>query len=169
MKASSSIMARAGVSTALAVILLYLASIVPSGRLALMCAASIGVIFLRMRCGMKTALLCYVASAVLSLVLLPEKGVSLVYILFLGYYPLIKLSTERLGNRIARWLIRLAVFNIAFAVMFRMAMALFDVWLGMFSGSCLVLTLAGNVAFIVYDFALTQVILIYLRKFDGRM
>ena len=55
------------------------------------------------------------------------------------------------------------------AVMFRMAMALFDVWLGMFSGSYLVLALAGNVAFIVYDYALTQVILIYLRKFDGRM
>ena len=169
MKTSSKNMAYASVGTGLTVILLYLASIVPSGRLAVVCASSVGVVFLRMRCGKKWAVLCCCASAMLSLLLLPEKGVAILYSVILGYYPLVKLDTERMSSRLLRWCIRLAVFNAAFFLLYFFAQWLFIGWLDGLAGSILLLTLAANAAFVLYDYALTQIILLYLRRIDGRL
>jgi len=169
MKTRSQYMAHSAVATALAVILLYLASVVPSGRLAVVCASSICVVFVRMRCGKMWSLLCFGASALLALLLLPEKGVALLYSVFLGYYPLIKLDTERMSNRMLRWTVRIGVFNMAFLVLSLLARAFMSSWLADARGSWLLLWILANGVFVVYDYAVKQIVLIYLRKIDGRI
>jgi len=118
MKTTSQNMAFAAVSSALCVVAMYISAVLPSGRLALICVASFGVVFVRMRCGNSWALCTYAVSTVLAALLLPQKAPAVLFGLFLGYYPLIKMSTERISGRILRWFVRLAVFNSAFALMF---------------------------------------------------
>lgn len=169
MKTKSWYMARASMASALAVVLLYAASIVPSGQIALICLASVSVIFVRMRCGTLWAVGVYIASAVLSLLLLPDKGIALAYALFLGYYPLFKIKTERTSGRFKRWFMRLFVFNAIVILLSRIAGELITPIFGMINNSWILLLLVLNIGFIVYDYALTQIILIYLRKIDGRI
>ena len=161
-------MARSGVGTALAVVLLFAAAFVPSGRLALICAASACVVFVRMRCGRNWAVGCYAASAALALVLLPEKGVPVLYALFLGYYPIVKLETERITKKAVRWLVRAGIFNFAFFILYFLFRQLFAVTVAAMGGLPLIIA-AANAGFVLYDYALTQLILIYLRKIDGRI
>ena len=77
---------RASVSAAAGFVLLYLSSVIPWGRLAILCAATIGVVFVRMSCSCAWALGCYAVTAALGILLLPVKSPSLLYGLFLGYY-----------------------------------------------------------------------------------
>lgn len=89
---------------------------------------------------------------------------------FLGYYPLIKLALERLRQPALRWGLKLAVCSVVVAValfllreLLLIAVPLESTW------SVLLAFAAADAAFCVYDYALTQVILIYMRKIQGRL
>ena len=169
MKSSARPLARAGIASALSVLVLLLASVLPTARLALVCLASLGPALCALHDSPRWALGCFAAAALLSLLLLPQKGVSLGYAVFAGYYPVLKLRLERLGNRLHRLAFKLAVFNAALAVL----------WLGFHALSAPALPLGrfavpagvliANAAFLVYDYALDQIILFYLRKIAGRV
>ncbi len=162
-------LAGAAVGAALSFGVLYLASVLPAARLACICAASLGVVFVRLRSGWKWALGCYGVTAALALLLLPGKGTAAAYGLLTGYYPVFKLFVERWRSRPLRWLAKLVLFNAVFALLyFGLARLLWsDAELA--SLSPWLVFAAADAAFLVYDFALTEIILIYLRKIAGRI
>ena len=173
-------LARAGLAAALGVTLLYLAGIFPSGKLALICAAGILTAFVRMDAGVPWSVGCFAATAVLALLLLPQKSVGLLYAAFLGYYPILKYALERLRKTSLRWLCKLAVFNLAFLSMLYLgAFAVAGVllpggeWPAMLAsaeqGTMPLLILGGNAVFVLYDIALTRVILFYFRRVSGKL
>ncbi len=159
---------RSALSAAVGVVVLYLGSVLPAARLAVLCMSTLGVVFVVTSCPGAWAWGCYAVTAAAAMLLLPEKLPAVVYAVFFGYYPILKLRVERLGNNWLRWGLKLLAFNIALGVLYALWRTIFTdltasalpVW---------ALWIGANVGFAVYDYALGQMILYYLRKFSGRI
>ena len=160
---------RSALSAAAGTAILLLASVLPWGRLLLLFAAAVGVIFVRVSCSCAWALGCYAVTSLLGLILLPTKSPAILYAGFFGYYPLVKLFAERLGPNALRWAVKLAVFNLALAAFYGLARAVFTDVIGSVLMPIWLLWITANGAFVLYDLALTQLILYYLRTIAGRM
>ena len=131
--------------------------------------ASIFFIIPAIEFGTKWGFLCYGVTSVLSLVLPTEKEALIVFIGFLGYYPILKMVIERLGKRLPETVIKLGVFNVAivasYAVIIKIVgMSPFQI--GRFSGHIVeaVFLGVGNAVFLMVDYALTKVIVLYFIK-----
>ena len=101
----------AGVLAAGSLAVLWLACMVPSGRIGLTGAAGLFPVAAVLAAGRAAGYLCWAASALLGLFLLPDKGVALLYLIFLGLYPVVKNNIEGLRRLPLEWLCKLAVFN----------------------------------------------------------
>ena len=86
----------AGVLAAGSLAVLWLACMVPSGRIGLTGAAGLFPVAAVLAAGRAAGYLCWAASALLGLFLLPDKGVALLYLIFLGLYPVVKNNIEGL-------------------------------------------------------------------------
>ena len=165
MKDNSKALAYGALSAALGTVILYLGSVLPSARLALLCVSSLGVVLMALRFDGRRALAVYGVTATLALLVLPGKAMALAYALLPGWYPLLKLRLERLKTPAERYGAKLLAVN---------AVLLPVLLLGRnyFAASPLPLwqiLLGGEVIFLVYDYALTQIILLYMRKIAGRI
>ena len=148
--------------------MLYLSCILPWGRLALLCAATLGVIFVRMSCSCGWALCCFGVTALLGLLLLPVKAPALAYALFFGYYPLIRLRLERVSSSAARTAFKLAAFNAAAVVIWLAFRSVFSDLAGSTAMPVYLLWITANGVFLIYDYALGQMMLYYVRNLAGR-
>lgn len=154
------------VLTALSIVLLIVAEVSPVGRLGFTAAAGVMPAAATVSAGIGAGWLCYVGSAVLSLLLLPDKGIALFYLIFFGLYPLIKYFVERLRKLPLEIILKLIFFNAALTL-FRFGLE--SVFFSAFpaDGSLLwILYPLGNVLFLLYDFGLSGVISAYTVRID---
>ena len=79
-----------GLTAAGSLALLWMACAVPSGRIGLTAAAGLFPMAAVLEGGRKAGLLSWGASSLLGLILLPNKGLALLYGIFLGLYPVAK-------------------------------------------------------------------------------
>ena len=96
----------AGVLAAGSLAVLWLACMVPSGRIGLTGAAGLFPVAAVLAAGRAAGYLCWAASALLGLFLLPDKGVALLYLIFLGLYPVVKNNIEGLRRLPLEWLLQ---------------------------------------------------------------
>lgn len=163
--------------SALTLIMLYLTFLFKANTLSLLTLASaMGPIAL-IRGNARTSLLVYIVSSLLCLVLMPP-NISTLYILFFGIYGLLKYYIEKLNHLSLEWLIKLAFFNSIFYISFNVITMLisphaFD-GLKVLShklipnvpyGDLLILIILGQIAFILYDYALSLLIDTYYKYF----
>jgi hypothetical protein len=91
------------------------------------------------------------------------KTAVLQYVMFFGYYPIIKSLAERVRPVILNWVIKLAVFEAAFSVIwFLFKSLIFDS--RYLETHIIVIYLAGTAAFIVFDIGLTRLIGFYIHR-----
>ena len=150
------------------IVVMYLGSIIEVLDLSASMIASLACIFAVIEIGGTYPWLIYAVTSALALILLPfPKTVALIYLLFAGYYPILKAHIERLP-RLPAWAVKLAVFNFAITVL-----ALLSVFLLRLPDALFTLTpwlyLLGNVTFVLYDMALTALITAYLRVWRKRL
>ena len=157
-----------GVLVALSVIILYLGCAIEVLDLTMSAIVSLLVVVIVIEMGYNYAWLAYVATSILSLVLLPQKSPAIFYACFMGFYPIIKSYVERLKTAVGRWSVKLIVGNAALVMMF-LLLSLFvpDEFEG---GWVLIGTYAlAFVTFILYDVALTKLITLYFRMIRDRV
>ena len=169
MRNASRPLAYGAVSAALGVVLLYAASLLPTGKIAAVIAASLAAAFLRLRFDGRWALGCFAVTGLLGLLALPTKAPAILYLGFFGYYPILKMRVERLSAPVWRWVVKLLCFNLVMAALYLAFRSVFPEDLGPLASWPALMLLASNAAFIVYDCALSQGILYYLRHISGRM
>ena len=158
----------AGVLVALSVIILYLGSAIEVLDLTMSAIVSLLVVVIVIEMGYNYAWLTYLATSILSLLLLPQKTPAIFYTCFMGFYPIIKSYVERIGSAFVRWTVKLITGNAAIGLMF-LLMSLFvpEEFEG---GGIVVITYAlALLAFIMYDIALTKLITFYLRILRERI
>ena len=101
----------AAVACALSLALLFVASVVKTGTLAFQYAVGLTLMLVVSRSGIFYGISSYVATVVLSLVLLPDKTAATSYLLFFGAIPLMKFFAEKCG-RITEWIVKIIFINI---------------------------------------------------------
>lgn len=158
-----------GILAAGSLAVLWLACVVPSGRVGLAAAAGLFPVAGVLAAGRAAGYLCWAASGILGLILMPDKGIALVYLLFLGLYPVVKGQIEFLRRQALEWVLKLACFNgvlsLLLLVFGKLFLAALPPWLG--EGGALVY-LAGNLVFVLYDVGLSRLIGLFYRRLGPR-
>ncbi len=153
--------------SALGVVILYLGAIVEVLDLSLAALAPILVIYVAIELGGTWPWLVYLVTGALALLLLPQKFGAVVYLLFSGFYPMVKKWAEQRLPRLLSSVAKLAVFNLsllaAWLLMRAFALTLdFGVALGYVVIFC-------EVTFLLYDFVLTRFISIYVYRWRHKL
>lgn len=169
----SFLVAFSGLICALSLLMLFLTGIVPFATYSLPCIAGFLLVTTMVECGDGWAWLSYGAVSFLAIILTPDREAALMYIIFFGYYPMLKKYLERIPSRLLEWTVKILLFIAAVAAGYFGAVYL----LGMnylmeesneFGKYSLIITAGlGTAVFLLYDIALTRVIsvyILYLRK-----
>ena len=141
---------------ALAVVIMSLGTLIPVATYAapVLCMA-IGQL-VRKTCGNRMAWAWYGATAILSLLLAPDKEAAAVF-LFLGYYPILKPAVDR-GK--AAFLLKLILINGAILVMYALLIHLFGMdqigeeYRELGTVLTIIMLILGNVTFFLLDVVL---------------
>lgn len=109
----------------------------------------------------------YVVSAIITL-LFAEPEAKLLYIMFFGYYPVLKIAIERIKIRPLEIAVKFAVFNAAIIIAYSLFAGLFGVDMsdmGDFGKyTAYILLLAGNAVFFIYDIMIERLAMVYMKK-----
>ena len=162
-----------GLLTALGVVLMFLTGLIPIGTYALPAIAGVLLIVAVIEIGAKWAWMIYAAVAVLSLLFAADKEAALLFVLFFGYYPVLKSFLERISNKVLSWISKFAVFNVAVVACFFLAVNFLQLPEDSFTvfGIYLpwVFLILGNAVFLIYDIALAGLVATYVEKLHHRV
>jgi len=153
---------------ALGVVVLWLGSMVDVLSISMAVIASLFGVFALLEYGKGTPWLVFAATGILSLLLLPRKEPAVLYVLFFGYYPILKALLERKRPLVA-WILKELLFHAALILLL-----LLSRWLLLGGASepifyTVATVLLAEIAFPLYDVALTRLIVLYLRKWRDRL
>lgn len=160
-KISTQTVAQSALLSAVALVFLFAAGMMPSGWTCVTAVAGLSVAVAVSASGYLTGVLCYAVTSILSLLIIPGKHAAILFASLFGLYPLLKIRMERLKSRIGAILVKLLFFNVVFLLLLQFASTL--LWgdlLAQWTYSIPVqpvLCLAGSVIFLLYDFAFTKV------------
>lgn len=154
-----------GILAALAVLCILGAGVLPTGRLALLCLASCMTAVICMECGWQYGLAGFAAASVVSLLLAPNKIIALVYVAFLGYYPVCKYWIERIGQLAKEWCVKVVLFlAVSAAAVAGMGTLFPDAVLPVGIGW---IVAAGGIVLSIYDFAMSLFIRFYRERISN--
>ena len=115
----------------------------------------------------KWAAVTYIASSVL-IFFVAEPEAKLLYIMFFGYYPIIKALFERVRNRVFEYLFKFSALNVALFLSYGVVAVIMDISLsdaGNFGKyTAAVLAISANVVFVIYDIAVSKMAQFYLVR-----
>lgn len=153
----------AALLSAISVVFLYFAAIIPTGQMGFIALSCISGVAAVIECGMGGGIGVYVCASLLSFLILPNKNPSFIYMLFFGYYPILKSIAEKQKSRVLEWIVKLAVFNVAAVVILRVFSLL--TFSGVFEKLTLpVIIVALNVVYVVFDIGVSKVIGYYMAR-----
>ena len=163
-----SIVAAAGTAVML------LTALLPIGTYALPALAGALLIPVVAEAGAGWAFRVYLAEALLTALLAADKEAALLFLLFFGYYPALKAVLERrLRSRALCAAVKLAVFNAAAVLEFWAALRFLGVPVQSYTlfgrSAPLLFLLFGNVVFLVYDYALSLLVVAYYGRFRAAL
>lgn len=144
---------------ALALFLMIIAGLIPIGTYAVPVVASLLYIVLVKETGYGWALMAYAVTSIMSLILCADKETAINFILFFGYYPILKMLLEKIKPLVLRIIIKLIIFNVAMIAIFCIATFVLMIPASAYTVFGLyipwIILAVGNVVFIIYDYALT--------------
>lgn len=153
-----------GILAALSLVLLYLAAIMPSGRMAMVAVAGLVPAAGVVSGGLATGFLCYGAAGILGFLLLPDKGCALLYAILFGLYPMVKSLVERIGKILPEILLKLVFFNAVLSLLLFGFSTLLFPFLPELLRRSIWLYPVGNAVFLIYDFGFSKLITYYAAR-----
>ncbi len=122
--------------------------------------------------GPKWATLSYFSAAFLSF-LFAETESKIMFILFFGFYPVLKSLIERINNPFVEWVLKILIFNISLIFAYFVLTELFMLPkedFGMFAKYGAVILLAlFNFVYLCYDFAVSRMSVFYIYKLHPKI
>ncbi len=167
-KAATGHVALAGILSAVAVMLLFVAGMLPTGWMGATAVAGIAVAVAVSAAGYATGVMCWLASGLLALLLVPAKQVSVLFLCFFGVYPILKNLLERGKLRFLEYLLKLGWFELALLLLYRLCYALFfqpvaEQWTESFSLYTAIAVTGGGI-FLLYDYALSKILALLEKR-----
>lgn len=123
-------------------------------------------------CGVSWAFGTYIASSAL-IFITGETEAKILYILFLGYYPILKSLIEKINKQALEWILKLICFNIAAVAFYYVSSRLFAVSFDDFGewgkyGALIFLAIC-NVVFVLYDIGISRVASYYIYALHDKI
>ena len=166
--------------SALSVAILAIGGVIQALDLSVAAMASFICVFAVIELGGMYPWLIFAATSVLSVMLIPSNFGAWSYILFFGYYSILKEKIERLKPAFA-WVLKMLIGNVALAILLfgfgtitygtglsfvELVGQVFDTRVGgVFAVGCILLV---EFFFVIYDIALTKIITFYFTKLKHR-
>ncbi len=147
-----------GILLALNIILLLLSNIIPTNTVFFMGLASFLISIVIMEYGFKLGILFYIASSVLSFLVLPNKAQWLIYIFTFGIYGLIKYLVEKDRPFYIDILLKLVYANLIILSLYFMLKGIIYIPINIFT------ILVFQFAFLIYDYVYTLFIDYYKQR-----
>lgn len=151
-----------GVFTALSVIFLYLAIVMPTGRAALYFVSGLPVALAIIEFGITTGIGVYVSASLLALLLVGDIAGVVPFILFFGHYGIMKFYIEKQRKAVLEILLKLLVFNFSMGIGYFLLTTLLSVPLpeavpnlGFYVTGALI---AAQVLFFLYDYIYSRLL-----------
>lgn len=160
-----------GIVAALCVLLLFMTGMFPFSTYALPAIAGLLMVTIAQETGASWGITLYVAVSILSAILTPDKEAMLMFVMFFGHYPITKYQIEKIRSKIFSAVLKFLCFNLCIILAYLIIIYLFrmpDVLteFGDFGKySVLILLAMGNILFVTYDFALTNITKAYTAWF----
>lgn len=151
--------------TGLAVVMLYMAAILPTMRLALVVIAGLFTAVAILECGVGAGIMVFAATSILGLIISPLRGNVLAYFLFFGHYPILKGLLEKLRPIYLEWALKIILFNICFTIAFLLYKAGFLSSVILPDIAVLLLYVVANIIFLIYDLGFSRLISLYFDRF----
>ena len=168
-------LALSSIFAGLTLALMWVFSFIPSMEYAIPAMAGVTSLLIVLELNHIWAIAMYGVAAVLSVLMLPDKGIAVVYTLFFGYYPILKSLLEQYLPKWLSWLCKFAAFNAAAVGIYYLTTKVFglpwDEFGETFEKYAKVFMLAvGNAVFFVYDLmVLTTFTMLYQRRWQKKM
>ena len=150
--------------TALTVVLLYISSIIPTGRIGMSAIAGLIAAAAVIECGVSAGVACFVTSSILALVLLPQKSTAILYLLFFGYYPILKSLFERQKKRAVEWTLKIVLLNAALTVSYLLWRYGFLPDISFGAWQIILIYIFANIGFIIYDMGFSRLAFYYTTR-----
>ena len=159
-----------GIVSALCLLCMFLAGIMPLFYLVLPMAAGIMLMIIAEEVSVGWAWLTYLAVDILSLLITADKESALVFIMLFGHYPMVRLMIEKLKFKPLKYILKGLIFNVCAVSFFLVTVFIFGIdqmmtdmeELGQFGGA--VFLILGNIVFWLYDFNLGAIYVLYLKQ-----
>jgi len=158
-----------GILSALSLVLMISVAIIPFLTYALPAVAGTLIVLMVIETDKKWAFGVYAAVAILAMILVPDKEVAVMYLAFFGYYPILKSAVESKFNSVVGWIIKVSTFLVTIVLSYILMINLMGVTIDEVEEFGIIavpmLLGMGTFAFVMYDIALTKLIILYLQKF----
>ena len=175
MKDVSYRVALGGIVSALCLVTMFLAGVLPAFYLLLPMIAGVLMMIIAVEVSRSWAFLTYIAVSLLSLLVTFDKEAALVFIMIFGHYPIVRLYLQKIPLKGLRAFIKLIIFNICVLSYFYVTVYIvgLDEMLEEFDdygkyGAYAMLALC-NVVFLMYDVNLDACYNIYRRRFAAKL
>lgn len=160
-----------GVFSSLCLLLMFLSSVVPFSSFAIPMLAGAMLAVVVIENGAKTAALVYISVSLLSAFIVPDVDTKLMFILFFGYYPVLRPLLHKIPGKPVEVIAKVLIFNAAMVLSYFLSIKLTGLdeaareneFLGRYAP--LILISGMNLVFWLYDFVLTKYTVIYLNWF----
>lgn len=156
------------VITAISLTFMLLTGLFPIGTYALPAFAGVAIVAVNFEINFRASLFTYLAVLILSILFVPDKEAVLMFILLFGYYPNAKLKIEKMKNKFAKLFTKLLIFNASVVTAYAVALKFLSISgdeFVIFGVSVpIIFLLAGNMIFLLYDYALIGLISYYNFK-----
>lgn len=162
-----------GLVSALSISLMFLSAVIPASTYACPALAGIVLVVLMIEFGPKWALSAYAATALVTFFLVPDKEAVINFVMFLGFYPILKGMIERPKSKILQWILKFALFNVCIIAAFLISVNILSIPKESFNVGGVYLPslflLVGNAVFLLYDLALTRVVSRYIKTWRKKL
>ena len=139
------------VFTALSLLLLFMSSVFSTMSISILAICGVVTSVALTRCGYKYTMIMFLAVAVLSFFLVPDKSCVVLYAFLFGFYPILKNLFEKTGKPYISWVLKIAAANLlVFAALYVSMSFLTNVGKIIIMGHRFFF-LFYNIAFIFYD------------------
>lgn len=163
-----------GMLCALGAAIMMMGGMIPLATFCCPAIAGLMLIPIFVECGEKLSWGAYIAIALLSLMLCPDKEAAALFV-FLGYYPILKWRLEQIRRKPLRLLAKLGIFNAAVGAAYLLLIFIFrmDAILNEYREMGMILTIAclilGNITLVIYDRLLAVMTVLYVQKLRGKL
>ncbi len=164
-----------GVTSALVLLLMFMNTVFPMLDYAIPTYAGFLMVVVISEAGSGWAFMTYAACAVLCMLMTPDYQANLLFILFMGYYPILYVYLQRIKAERIRMLLKLLIFNaaiITYALIFKFLFTSVDLFEGMEKfgkWAAPAMLVMANLFFRIYDRLLGNLIELYTIWFRKKI